>query len=166
MKIFKGFMMSAILFCIFINNAYSASATTTPNGVTVVTEIFPGKRLELYITCFTDYNPGATYTCNDAGESDIDAGKVDISEITGKIEVQVELETLGSTSLIVGVFGKGKNTATWGLIYDKTYTAVTTTGEDDYFVILERPQDFRICTKVVTPGTDSITINVDLREDY
>lgn len=162
-------LLLAILFVIivtFVRNAYSASVTTTPNGVTLVTETFPGRRLELYLTCFTAYDPGATYTCNNAGESDINAGKVDIKEITDKIEVQVAIPTLGSASLTVGVFGKAKNTTNWGLLYDKTYTAITPTGEDDYFPILERPQDFRICTKVVTPGTDSITITVDLREDY
>jgi hypothetical protein len=124
--------------------------------------------VEAYLTCFDDYNPGtSTYVFNNAGESDISAGKVDIKDISkDKIEVQIKIPTLGSTSLTVGVFGKPKNSTTWALIYAKIYTAITATGEDDYFPVLERPQDFRIGTKVDTPGTDSVTINVDFRRDY
>lgn len=164
-------MISIILFCFIAVQMLGRAAlhgepiTTTQNGITVRTEPF-ADRTELYLTCFSAYDPGATYTCNNAGESDINAGKVDIKDFFDKIEVQVAIPTLGSASLIVGVFGKPKNSTNWGLIYDKTYTAITPTGEDDYFPILERPQDFRICTKVVTPGTDSISINVDLRRDH
>lgn len=164
-------MISIILFCFISVQMLGRAAlhgepiTTTENGITVRTEPF-ADRTELYLIYFSAYDPGATYTCNNAGESDINAGKVDIKDFFDKIEVQVAIPTLGSASLTVGVFGKSKNSTNWGLIYDKTYTAITPTGEDDYFPILERPQDFRICTKVVTAGTDSITINVDLRRDH
>lgn len=156
-------ILAIILICISIANA--GSETTTPNGVTLRTEPFVD-RTELYLTCFTDYNPGTdTYVFNEAGETDVNAGKIDIKGGADKIEIKVKLTTLGSTSLTVGVFGKSKNDTTWGLIYKKIYTAITATGEDDYFPVLEEPQDFRVGTKVDTPGTDSVTITVDIRRD-
>ncbi len=168
----KIFTRSAITFCILFAGAIlvcppsHAQITTTPNGVTLITEPF-ADRLELYLTAFDDYNPGTdTYVFNNAGQSDVDAGKIDIKEMFDKIEVKVKIPTLGSTSMTVGVFGKPKNSTTWGMIYDKIYTAITTTGEDDYFPVLERPQDFRIGIKVDTPGTDSVTIVVDFRRDH
>lgn len=165
-------MISIILFCFISVQMHGRAAlhgepiTTTENGITVRTEPF-ADRTELYLKCFTDYNPGtSTYVFNNAGESGIDAGKVDIKDFFDKIEIQVAIPTLGSTSMTMGVFGKSKNSTTWGLIYDKIYTAITPTGEDDHTVFLERPQDFRIGTKVDTPGTDSVTITVDLRRDH
>jgi len=158
----------AILFCmilLFTAHAYAEITTTTPNGVTLRTETF-FDRTELFLTCFTDFSPGTdTYVFNEAGESDVNAGKINIDAGADKIEVKVKLTTLGSTSMTVGVFGKSKNDAAWGLLYDKIYTLITPTGEDDYFPILEEPQDFRVAIKSDTPGTDSVTITVDIRRD-
>ena len=104
---------------------------------------------------FVDYNPTSTsFVYNSAGETSITAGKVDMKSYKADRHIQVAVKVLGSTSVTVRIEGKSTAATTWGLIFEKAYTAA----EDEIINILEKTDDVRVGLKIAGNGTDTVSV--------
>lgn len=128
----------------------------TENGVTVTNfrnaSVY-GKNVEFY----SDFDTNSlTFIYNEAGESSITSGEIDLSAIHDNGIIQISVPTFGSGSIQIRIEGRVENMTTWGVIYSKIYTGASSI--DKVVKISESIASIRVGILVVTPGVDIINI--------
>jgi hypothetical protein len=131
------------------------------SNITITKKNFRGNVYK-EIVWFSAYNvgddTGTSYDYNEAqGAGDSD-GLVDALHYTLKKTIQIDVITLGSTSIDVRVEGRAGSSAEWGEIVTITFTAVTGANNSHIVNICEFIEEVRVGVKANTAGTDSITI--------
>lgn len=149
-KIYKSVISVCFAFFFLIGSAYSRDS----NGVTV-TDFATTNVYGMDIDHFSSFNPtSATYIYNEAGETAITSGEVDVKEYVGSKIISISVPTLGSTSIDFRIEGKLKNMPVWFEIYVENVSVATTTAI--IIPISEDMTSYRVGVKVNTNGTDVI----------
>jgi hypothetical protein len=131
-----------------------ASFASIQNGVVTTHFDYSSSEGE-NVNHFIDYNPTSTsFVYNTAGGTSTTSGSVDMKNYKADRHVQIAVKTLGSTSVTARVEGKSVAATTWGLIYEKVYTAVA----DEIVNIAEKTDDIRVGLKIAGNGTDTVSV--------
>lgn len=102
---------------------------------------------------------GTTYKYNEIEGTSDSSGLVEARRYNLKKTIQIDLITLGSTSVDVRAEGRAGSSAGWGELGTINFTAVTGTNSAFTFPLYEFVEEIRVGVKANTPGTDSITIS-------
>ncbi len=149
-KIYKSVISIFFAFFLLIGSAYSRDS----NGVTV-TDFATTNVYGMDIDHFSAFNPTSTsYIYNEAGETAITSGEVDVKEYVGAKAISISVPTLGSTSIDFQMLGKFKNMPVWSEIFVQNVSVATITAI--IIPISEDMTSYRVGVKVNTNGTDVI----------
>ncbi len=154
-KILAGAFTGLLLFG---GVSYGADDT----NVTVTTEKYYNK-IYKEIVWFTTYDVGGStgtaYDYNDAQGAGDTAGLVEARQFNLNKTIQIDVITLGSTSIDVRVEGRAGSGAEWGEIATVNFTATTGANNAHIINVVEFVEEIRVGVKGNTPGTDSVTIS-------
>ncbi len=132
------------------------------SNITITTDEHDDKRYK-EVVWFSAYNvgddTGTSYDYNESQEAGDSAGLVEARRYNLKKTVQIDLITLGSTSIDVRVEGRAGSSAEWGEIVTINFTAVTGANNSHMVSVCEFVEEIRVGVKANTAGTDSITIS-------
>ena len=129
-------------------------STRISNGVEVV-DFYTNKIYGMNINHFVSFDPTSeTYIYNEAGESDIISGEIDIKDFVGSKSLSIYVPTLGSSSIDFQIEGKVAKESIWSAIYVQTVSVAMTNAI--IISINEYIQVYRVGVKVNTNGTDII----------
>lgn len=146
--VFDGFGVGDVLY-VNVDGTWTARPITSvagaPTSVTVATAVDWSSGKAFYFRRFT--------TGTAAG-----SGWFPVADFAEK-SVNVELATIGATSIDVSIEGRINATATASVLYSKNYLAATAPAAD-IFAIGEHVTEIRVGFKANTPGTaNSVTAN-------
>ncbi len=151
-------ILAGTVLALFIGGVAWAADDT---DITTSTDDFRGS-IYKEVIWFSAYNvgddAGATYKYNEAEGTTDDDGKVECRQYNRKKTVQIDVITLGSTSIDVRVEGRAGSSAEWGEIVTINFTAVTGANNSHMVNVLEFIEEIRVGVKANTAGTDSVTI--------
>ena len=140
----------------------SASWAAEDSNITISTDAHDNKYYK-EIVWFSVYNvgddTGTSYDYNESQEAGDSAGLVEARKYNLKKTVQIDLITLGSTSVEVRVEGRAGSSAEWGEIATISFTAATGANNSHMVNVVEFLEEIRVGVKATSAGTDSITVS-------
>ncbi len=157
MKKFLGaLLLASLLFSVGgVFAADDANVTVTTGD----SNIYDTKEVVWFSAYDVGGSTGATYDYNivqGAGDSD---GLVECNRYNDYKTIQIDVITLGSTSIDVRVEGRAGSSAEWGDISGALNFDAVTGANGSYIVeVTEALEEIRVGVKANTPGTDSVTI--------
>jgi len=152
-------ILAGVLTCLLLSAVcYGAE----DSDITITTDEHLNK-LYKEVVWFSAYNvgddTGTSYDYNEQqGATDAD-GLVEARKYNLKKTVQIDVITLGSTSIDVRVEGRAGSSAEWGEIVTVNFTAVTGANNAHMVNVVEFLEEIRVGVKANTAGTDSVTIS-------
>lgn len=161
MNVFIRLVIIGLLGVLAVHQPICYAKIVTKNGVTLNKTETRNKQF-IYAAIQTDNNCGtSTATYNDAGESAISSGAINVAGYNDAILIQMEVSTLGSTGVNYLIEGSTEvKIANWGEIDTVSFDAVTT--KDYILPILEGALKWiRVGTQATgTEGTDSVSSKI------
>ncbi len=109
---------------------------------------------------------GTTYKYNEAEETGDSAGLVEARKYNLNKVIQIDLATLGSTSVEVRVEGRAGSSAEWGEIVTVSFDAATGANNSHMINVVEFLEEIRVGVKATSAGTDVITVSGILLGDH
>lgn len=132
------------------------------SNITITTDAHDNKWYK-EVVWFSAYNvgddAGTTYKYNEIEGTSDASGLVEARKYNLKKTVQIDLITLGSTSVDVRIEGRAGSSAEWGEIVTIRFTAVTGANNSHMVNVVEFLEEIRVGVKANTAGTDSITVS-------
>lgn len=148
---FKRIFLAVLALFLLVTSSVFAA---TQNGVVVNHFDYSGSAGQ-DAEHFIDYNPQSTsFVYNMAGGTAITDGSIDLRQFKVARHAQVAVKTLGATSVTVNITGKSWAASTWGLVFEKVYTAA----EDEIIVIPEKTDQLRVALKIAGAGTNTVSV--------
>ncbi len=102
---------------------------------------------------------GTSYDYNESQEAGDSAGLVEARKYNLKKTIQIDLATLGSTSVEVRVEGRAGSSAEWGEVATVSFDAATGANNSHLINVVEFLEEIRVGVKATGAGTDVITVS-------
>ncbi len=153
-------ILAGVFICLLLFGSICYGAEDS--NITIATDKHDDKWYK-EVVWFSAYNvgddTGTSYDYNESQEAGDSAGLVEARKYNLKKTVQIDLITLGSTSIDVRVEGRAGSSTEWGEIVTVNFIAVTGANNAHIVSVCEFIEEIRVGVKANTAGTDSITIS-------
>lgn len=155
----KNRILAGVLTCLLLSGICHGAEDS---NITISTDEHLNK-LYKEVVWFSAYDvggdAGTTYKYNEIEGTSDGSGLVEARKYNLAITIQIDLITLGSTSVDVRLEGRAGSSAEWGEIGTINFTAVTGANNAFTFPVVEFLEEIRVGVKANTAGTDSITVS-------
>ena len=155
---FKKILAGAFAFLLFSSVCIAAE----DSNITISEDAHDNKYYK-EVVWFSAYDvggdAGTTYKYNEVEGTSDSSGLVEVRRYNLKKTIQIDLITLGSTSVEVRVEGRAGSSAEWGEIATVSFATETGANNSHMVNVVEFLEEIRVGVKATSAGTDSITVS-------